>query len=234
MFHLRQQLLCIPLAVLLTAAPAYARGGHGGGGHHGGGHAGHHGGHAHHARHAAHHRAHHASHHARHVAHHAHHRAMARTANHNVNRNTNVNRDFNHGGFGRYGYGRGWGGWGWHGGPGLWNYGGGWAVNPGVTNTTAVVGVPAAAQTLSPQAAPAATAAETDVIAPAGARVTLDGVPADTTTGVRHFTSPPLQPGKVYTTTAQATWTRNGQPVTRVKTADVHAGEHVTLNMTAR
>jgi uncharacterized protein (TIGR03000 family) len=74
--------------------------------------------------------------------------------------------------------------------------------------------------------------ARTEVYAPNGATVTLNGTPADAATGVRHFKSPPLTPNKWYTYKAVATWTENGKPVTREKTVDVQAGGRYAVDLT--
>jgi len=72
----------------------------------------------------------------------------------------------------------------------------------------------------------------TQVLAPEGATVTLSGTQADRTSGVRMFTSPPLDPNKTYTYRAKATWTdQSGKSMTREKEVDVRAGQQVTIDL---
>lgn len=72
----------------------------------------------------------------------------------------------------------------------------------------------------------------TQVLAPDGSNVTLSGTPSDRTQGVRPFTSPPLDPNTTYVYRAKATWTENGQTMTRQKNVDVRAGQQVTIDLT--
>lgn len=152
-------------------------------------------------------------------------------------------------GYGGLGYsGLGYGGGGYYGGGSGYGYG-----NYGYSApSAAVLGVPATVlqtpegvgppsavtsgysplNSQPPASTPSPYSASTDVIAPDGAMVTLSGTPADTLSGPRHFTSPPLQPGQTYTYKAWATWTENGKPVTREKSVDVQAGQRVTIDMT--
>lgn len=75
--------------------------------------------------------------------------------------------------------------------------------------------------------------AAAQVLAPDGAKVTLNGTPADRLQGARPFISPPLDPSKTYTYRAKATWTdENGREQTREKSKDVKAGEQIVIDLT--
>jgi uncharacterized protein (TIGR03000 family) len=65
---------------------------------------------------------------------------------------------------------------------------------------------------------------------PPDARVTVEGVPMNTSGSVRQFRSPPLEPGRDYTYTVTAAWTENGQPVTRTRQVTVRAGQQALVN----
>jgi len=74
--------------------------------------------------------------------------------------------------------------------------------------------------------------ASAQVLAPEGAMVTLSGVPANTMSGPRQFVSPPLDPKQTYVYRARVTWTdENGRQQTREKTAEVKAGQQVTIDL---
>jgi len=47
--------------------------------------------------------------------------------------------------------------------------------------------------------------------------------------GTRQFASPPLRPGRDYTYDIKVRWMEDGQPVTRNRTVEVHAGDVVNL-----
>ena len=49
---------------------------------------------------------------------------------------------------------------------------------------------------------------------------------------VRHFVSPPLDPGSNYQYQLRAQWMENGQMVTRSRTVDVHANQTVNVDFT--
>lgn len=60
----------------------------------------------------------------------------------------------------------------------------------------------------------------------ADAEVTLDGVPTTTTGAVRHYLSPPLEPGR-YTYTVAARWGKAGV----VKEVPCRPGQVVTVRL---
>jgi uncharacterized protein (TIGR03000 family) len=98
----------------------------------------------------------------------------------------------------------------------------------GVGPTVVLVPVPVPVE----RPVPRNNTAITEVTAPDGATVTLNGTPADTLTGVRLFKSPPLSPGKLYSYKAVAKWAENGKPVAREKTVDVQANGRFTVDLT--
>jgi uncharacterized protein (TIGR03000 family) len=59
---------------------------------------------------------------------------------------------------------------------------------------------------------------------PADARLTVDGVPTSSTSSIRAFATPVLQPGHAYSYTLRAEVTRNGQTVQVERTVPVAAG----------
>lgn len=69
------------------------------------------------------------------------------------------------------------------------------------------------------------------VYLPANSTLTIDDQPTTSTSAVRRFVTPPLEPGKTfhYTLTAQAT--RGGQTVTVRQKVQVRAGEETTVSM---
>lgn len=68
---------------------------------------------------------------------------------------------------------------------------------------------------------------------PAQANLTIDGEQTQQRSGTRTFTSPPLEPGKVYTYTLRAEMDRNGNTVRDTKTIEVRAGQRseVTIKL---
>ncbi len=60
---------------------------------------------------------------------------------------------------------------------------------------------------------------------PSDAALTIDGSATRSTSGVRTFLSPPLQPDKTYQYTLKATLMRDGKPVERTKDVTVRAGQ---------
>jgi uncharacterized protein (TIGR03000 family) len=65
---------------------------------------------------------------------------------------------------------------------------------------------------------------------PARARLTINGIPTNTTSSKRVFRSPALQRGKVYSYTLKASLRRNGQTVTARKRVSVQAGRVTTVS----
>ena len=70
---------------------------------------------------------------------------------------------------------------------------------------------------------------------PASAALTIDGNATTSTSSVRRFRSPDLEPGKTYSYTFAATYRLEGKPVTVSKKVQVQAGQltSVDLNQTA-
>jgi len=139
------------------------------------------------------------------------------------------------------GYGRGYGGYGY----GLGNYGyGGYGSSygypsyyyssPTYYSAPATVVVPSTTtyQSLYPATtAVAANSASIDVRVPNDARVFFDNQEMAQNVGtMRHFTSPPLEPGSDYQYTVRAMWMQNGQMVQQVRSVVIHAGDHVTVD----
>jgi uncharacterized protein (TIGR03000 family) len=73
------------------------------------------------------------------------------------------------------------------------------------------------------------------VTLPADARLTVDGMPTNSTSNVRAFATTVLQPGRAYHYTLQAEVTRNGQTVRMERQVPVAAGQtsRVTLDIPA-
>lgn len=70
------------------------------------------------------------------------------------------------------------------------------------------------------------------VVVPADARVTIDGMSTMSTSNLRWFESPTLNPGKTYSYTFQAEYRDNGAPVTVSKKVLFQAGKVVRLDLT--
>jgi uncharacterized protein (TIGR03000 family) len=70
---------------------------------------------------------------------------------------------------------------------------------------------------------------------PADASLTIEGSPTTSTTAVRTFISPPLQPGKEYQYTLRAEATRDGKKMQSKREVTVRAGQQsdVTIDLTA-
>jgi uncharacterized protein (TIGR03000 family) len=66
---------------------------------------------------------------------------------------------------------------------------------------------------------------------PASARLTVDGTPTRSTSGLRTFTSPTLEPGKTFAYTLTASYTRDGQPVSVTKRVKIEAGQTVKVSL---
>lgn len=77
----------------------------------------------------------------------------------------------------------------------------------------------------------AGNSASIDVRVPPDARVWFDNQEMAQNVGaMRHFNSPPLEPGSDYQYTVRAQWMQNGQMVQNVKNVIIHAGDHVTVD----
>lgn len=66
---------------------------------------------------------------------------------------------------------------------------------------------------------------------PASARLTVDGVQTRSTSSVRTFVSPALEPGKSFSYTLTAEYSRDGQPLTVTRRVRVTAGETVRVDL---
>ncbi|HTU91432.1 MAG TPA: TIGR03000 domain-containing protein [Gemmataceae bacterium] len=147
---------------------------------------------------------------------------------------------YGYGGYGRGGWGGGWGGWG--------GWGGGWGglgyvyapVAPVYAAPTALVANPlptTSAVTRSmyytPYSPAAVNRATIIVHVPDAATLTVDGKPTSSVTSTRRFTSPPLQPGKIYHYTFKARMERDGKVVETDERVEVRAGDRreITIPM---
>ena len=75
------------------------------------------------------------------------------------------------------------------------------------------------------------TALQTNgVTLPAGARLTVDDTPTQSTTAQRTFVWPPLERGKTFSYTLKAEVYRNGQPVAQTRQVTVRAGEQTNVH----
>jgi uncharacterized protein (TIGR03000 family) len=70
------------------------------------------------------------------------------------------------------------------------------------------------------------------VTLPADATLTIDGNLTTSTSGLREFVSPKLEPGKDFHYTLKATVMRDGKPLETVKTVAVHAGAQIPVTLT--
>jgi uncharacterized protein (TIGR03000 family) len=75
--------------------------------------------------------------------------------------------------------------------------------------------------------------AHVEVQVPANAEIWFEGQKTNQTGTVRHFTSPPLEPGQQYTYEIRAKWMENGQEVNRTKRQSVQAGSNVSVNFSS-
>jgi len=71
------------------------------------------------------------------------------------------------------------------------------------------------------------------VTLPAKARLTVDDEPTTSTSARRVFTSPALPPGKEYSYTLKAEFSKDGKPVVITKEVTVSAGKQVTVKLEA-
>jgi uncharacterized protein (TIGR03000 family) len=74
--------------------------------------------------------------------------------------------------------------------------------------------------------------ARLEVRAPANADLLIEGQATMQKGTLRHFVSPPIEPGRSFTYELTAKWMENGRPVTRTKTVDVRAGQLVQVDLT--
>jgi uncharacterized protein (TIGR03000 family) len=80
-----------------------------------------------------------------------------------------------------------------------------------------------------PNANPNAVALEVKV--PENAELWVDGTKTTQTSDLRHFVSPPVDPGKTYTYTLRARWTDpSGKVIDRTKKIDVKAGARLGVD----
>jgi uncharacterized protein (TIGR03000 family) len=62
---------------------------------------------------------------------------------------------------------------------------------------------------------------------PAAAQVWFNDAQTSQSGAVRHYTSPPLSPGKKYTYKVRVRWMEGGKPVQEERNLDIHAGASV-------
>ncbi|HLJ95882.1 MAG TPA: TIGR03000 domain-containing protein [Gemmataceae bacterium] len=74
------------------------------------------------------------------------------------------------------------------------------------------------------------TTAVVTVWVPADAELRFEGVRTDLRGPFRRFSTPPLIPGREYSYDIQATWTENGQQVTKVRHVPVRAGDRLYVD----
>jgi uncharacterized protein (TIGR03000 family) len=79
---------------------------------------------------------------------------------------------------------------------------------------------------------PIQTTASVDVRLPADAELRFEGVPMMLRGTLRRFTTPALDPAGNYIYTVSATWTENGQEVTRNRQVGIRAGDRLTIDFT--
>ncbi len=94
--------------------------------------------------------------------------------------------------------------------------------------TNALVATPALPNTA---ATPLQTTATINVVLPANAELTFQGVRMAQMGDYRRFATPPLVPGNNYTYDIQATWRENGQVVTRERRVPIQAGDQLTVDL---
>jgi uncharacterized protein (TIGR03000 family) len=80
-------------------------------------------------------------------------------------------------------------------------------------------------------AVPANTGAMLVVNLPADATLTIDDTPTVSTSAERTFTTPALEPGKVYRYTLKAQVTRNGQVQEMTQKVTVQSGETTRVSL---
>jgi uncharacterized protein (TIGR03000 family) len=77
---------------------------------------------------------------------------------------------------------------------------------------------------------PADGRARVEVLVPADAEVWFNGDPTTQRGAQRHFTSPPLTPGRDYQYEIRARWTEDGRTVDQTRTIVVHANARVGVD----
>jgi uncharacterized protein (TIGR03000 family) len=91
-------------------------------------------------------------------------------------------------------------------------------------------GLPSDENTVAPEAK---SVAQIDVRLPvAAADVWFDGKKTTQTGDVRFFESPVLEPGRAYVYEVRATWTVDGEEITKVRRVTVRAGDRATVDFT--
>jgi uncharacterized protein (TIGR03000 family) len=92
-------------------------------------------------------------------------------------------------------------------------------------------GVPSDENSVAPEAK---SVAQIDVRLPvAAADVWFDGKKTTQTGDVRFFESPVLQPGRAYVYEVRATWTVDGEEITKVRRVTVRAGDRAVVDFTS-
>ena len=151
---------------------------------------------------------------------------------------------YGYGGYGGYGWGGyGWGGYGVY--PRLWGWGG-YYPNRGYyyggypyygdnyygDNYSSAPSYGYSAPSMTTSRIPQ-NAVLLRVQVPENAQVFLDDQKTSQTGPVREFVTPPLNPGQPFSYDVKARWTENGQEVVRDKRVTFHAGDRLTVDMTA-
>lgn len=77
---------------------------------------------------------------------------------------------------------------------------------------------------------PIQTTAYVNVWVPPDAELRFEGIRTDLRGTYRHFTTPPLVPGRDYTYDISATWVQNGQSVTKTRHIPIRAGQQVSVD----
>jgi len=83
----------------------------------------------------------------------------------------------------------------------------------------------------APSPLPSDSVALVDVHVPADANLWFEGVRMAQSGTTRRFVSPPLVPGQGYNYEVRASWTENGQEVSRDRTVHVQAGDRVDVDL---
>jgi uncharacterized protein (TIGR03000 family) len=94
--------------------------------------------------------------------------------------------------------------------------------------TNALVAGPVVPDTAS---TPVRLTATVNVLLPASADLTFEGVRMGQAGDYRRFVTPPLTPGSNYTYDIRATWRENGQEVSRDRRVAIRAGDELTVDL---
>jgi uncharacterized protein (TIGR03000 family) len=78
--------------------------------------------------------------------------------------------------------------------------------------------------------APLQATAYVNVWVPADAELRFEGIRTDQRGGLRQFTTPPLVPGRDYTYDITATWSQNGEQVSKSRHVPIRAGQRLSVD----